>query len=86
MPNFSMVLRYMNPTTGVTDVCRVNATKGKGFLQGCSQSSSHFQAQSYSYSGTGAPPGLMGVGSFPAMPSMSFPKIAFPHITINFGP
>ncbi len=84
MPHFSMVLRYQNPATGVTDVCRVNATKGKGFLQGCSQSSSNFQMQSYSYNGTGS--GLMGVSSFPAMPGIVLPKIAFPRITINFGP
>jgi hypothetical protein len=84
MPNFSMVLRYLNSATGVTDVCHVNAVKGKGFLQGCSQSSSNFQMQSYSYSGTGSPSGLIGPSSFPTMPVASFPKIAFPRITITF--
>ena len=84
MPNFSMVVRYLNPANGVTDVCNINAAKGKGFLQGCSQTSSNFNMQSYSYSGTGAPPGLMGISSFPTMPNISFPKVAFPRITISF--
>jgi len=84
MPHFSMVLRYKH--AGLTDVCRISAAHGggDGYSQSCSQVSknSHFQSQSYSYSGSGAaaPAGLIGPGSFP---TISFPKIVIPRITIT---